>query len=130
MRARLATNKKRILVPSIMGSGGRRLLDARDDVEVVPFPTTVSADEFQTLLRSGSEVHGAILGLTRFGETECALARGLEVVARIGVGYDTIDVPALPAAEFLDAGRDCELFLGRGARAFPHAHAGKTKRRA
>jgi D-3-phosphoglycerate dehydrogenase len=82
-------------VPSVMGAGGRRLLDARDDVEVVAFPTTLSAAEFHTLLRSGGEVHGAILGLTRFGETECALARGLEVVARIGVGYDTIDVPAL-----------------------------------
>src|ERR1700757_771618 len=78
-----------------MGAGGRRLLDARDDVEVVAFPTTFSADDFHTLLGSGGEVHGAILGLTRFGETECALARGLEVVARIGVGYDAIDVPAL-----------------------------------
>jgi len=82
-------------VPSVMGAGGRRLLDARDDVEVVAFPTTISAADFHTLLRSGGEVHGAILGLTRFGETECALARGLEVVARIGVGYDAIDVPAL-----------------------------------
>ena len=78
-----------------MGAVGRRLLGARDDVEVVAFPTTLSAAEFQTLLRSSGEVHGAILGLTRFGETECALARGLEVVARIGVGYDAIDVPAL-----------------------------------
>src|SRR5215467_1724084 len=78
-----------------MGAGGRRLLGARDDVEVVAFPTTFSAADFHTLLRSGGEVNGAILGLTRFGETECALARGLEVVARIGVGYDAIDVPAL-----------------------------------
>src|SRR5262252_5932251 len=78
-----------------MGAGGRRLLDARDDVEVVAFPTTISAADFHTLLRSCVEVHGAILGLTRFGETECALARGLEVVARIGVGYDAIDVLAL-----------------------------------
>ena len=78
-----------------MGAGGRRLLEARDDVEVVAFSTTISAADFHTLLRSGGEVHGAILGLTRFGETECALARGLEVVARIGVGYDAIDVPAL-----------------------------------
>src|SRR6516164_3999549 len=75
-----------------MGAGGRRLLDARNDVEVVAFSTTISAADFHTLLRSGGEVHGAILGLTRFGETECALARGL---ARIGVGYDAIDVPAL-----------------------------------
>jgi D-3-phosphoglycerate dehydrogenase / 2-oxoglutarate reductase len=91
----VATNRKRVLVPSAMGAGGRRLLDARDDVEVVAFPTTISAADFHTLLRSGGEVHGAILGLTGFGEKECVLARGLEVVARIGVGYDAIDVPAL-----------------------------------
>jgi D-3-phosphoglycerate dehydrogenase len=77
-----------------MGAGGRRLLDARDDVEVVAFPPAISADDFQALLRTG-DVHATILGLTPFGETECALAHGLEVVARIGVGYDAIDVPAL-----------------------------------
>ena len=90
----MAGNRKRIVVPSSMGAGGRRLLDGRDDVEVVAFPPAISAADFQTLLRSG-EVHGAILGLTRFGEAECALARGLGVVARIGVEYDAIDVPAL-----------------------------------
>ena len=72
--AHVATNRKRVLVPSVMGAGGRRLLDARDDVEVVAFSTTISAADFHTLLRSGGEVHGAILGLTGFGETECALA--------------------------------------------------------
>jgi D-3-phosphoglycerate dehydrogenase len=91
----VASNKKRVVVPSSMGAGGRRLLDARDDVEVVAFPPAISANDFAALLRSGGEVHGAILGLTRFGETECALAHGLAVVARIGVGYDAIDVPAL-----------------------------------
>jgi D-3-phosphoglycerate dehydrogenase len=93
----MASNRKRVVVPSSMGAGGRRLLDARDDVEVVAFPPAVSVADFQALLRSGGEVHGAILGLTRFGETECELARGLQVVARIGVGYDAIDVPALTA---------------------------------
>jgi len=78
-----------------MGAGGRALLDVRDDVEVVAFPPAISAADFEALLRSGGEIHGAILGLTRFGATECALARGLQVVARIGVGYDAIDVPAL-----------------------------------
>jgi len=78
-----------------MGQGGRQLLDTRDDVEVIPFPVAISTVEFCGLVRTSGEVHGAILGLTRFGEEECALARGLEVVARIGVGYDAIDVPAL-----------------------------------
>jgi D-3-phosphoglycerate dehydrogenase / 2-oxoglutarate reductase len=91
----VGTNRKRLLVPNAMGAGGRRLLDTRDDVEVIAFPTTISAADFQALLRSGGEVHGAILGLTRFGAAECTLARGLQVVARIGVGYDAIDVPAL-----------------------------------
>src|SRR5215475_2483239 len=92
---RVATNRKRVLVPSVMGAGGRRLLDARDDVEVVAFATTISAADRHTLLRSSGEVHDAILGRTRFGETECALARGVELVARIEVGYDASDVPAL-----------------------------------
>ena len=91
----MASNTKRVVVPNSMGAGGRGLLDARDDVEVVAFPPAISAADFQALLRSGGEVHGAILGLTRFGEAECAAAQGLQVVARIGVGYDAIDVPAL-----------------------------------
>ncbi len=78
----MATNRKRLLVPNVMGEGGRKLLMARDDVEVVPFPTTISSGEFHALLQAG-------------GEVECALARSMQVVARIGVGYDAIDVPAL-----------------------------------
>src|SRR5205807_10560070 len=62
---------------------------------IVAFPATSSPADVHALLQAGGEVHGAILGLTRFGETECALARGLLVVARIGVGYDAIDGPAL-----------------------------------
>src|SRR5205085_10755148 len=50
---------------------------------------------FNAILHKEGDVNGAILGLTRFGETEIGNAKGLEVVARIGVGYDTVDVPAL-----------------------------------
>jgi hypothetical protein len=78
---RVATNSKRVLVPSAMGAGGRRLLDARDDVEVVAFPTTISAADFHALLQSGGEVHGAILGLTGFG------GRGIP-----HLGYSAMDV--------------------------------------
>jgi D-3-phosphoglycerate dehydrogenase / 2-oxoglutarate reductase len=89
------TNRKRLLVPNVMGAAGRKVLDGRDDVEVVTFPTTISSSDFHALLRADAEVNGVILGLTRFGEAECALARAVQVVARIGVGYDAIDVPAL-----------------------------------
>jgi D-3-phosphoglycerate dehydrogenase len=91
----MASNRKRVLVPNIMGAAGWEVLKRRDDVETAVFPTTISATDFNALLRSDGEVNGVILGLTRFGETECAGARGLQVVARIGVGYDTVEVPAL-----------------------------------
>ena len=55
----------------------------------------ISSPDFNALLRADGEVDGAILGLTRFGETEAQNAKGLQVVSRIGVGYDTVDVPAL-----------------------------------
>src|SRR6266550_4301504 len=91
----MARNKKRVLVPNVMGVAGWDVLKEREDVEPVAFPTTISPGDFNALLRSNGEVNGVILGLTRFGETECAGARGLQVVARVGVGYDTVDVPVL-----------------------------------
>ena len=91
----MARNKKRVLVPNIMGAAGWDALKQREDVEPVVFPTTISAGDFNALLRSSGEANGVILGLTRFGEPECAGARGLQVVARIGVGYDTVDVSVL-----------------------------------
>src|SRR6266568_4761896 len=91
----MASNKKRLLVPNILGAGGVEVLTSREDVETVPFPTTISQPDFNALLRADGEVNGVILGLTRFGDTEAGNAPGLQVVARIGVGYDTVDVPAL-----------------------------------
>jgi len=91
----VASNKKRLLVPNILGAGGVEVLKSREDVETVPFPTTISQPDFNALLRADGEVNGVILGLTRFGDTEAGNAPGLQVVARIGVGYDTVDVPAL-----------------------------------
>lgn len=91
----LLGNKKRILVPHVLGAAGWEVLKGRDDVEAVAFQNTISAADFNAVLRSEGDVNAVIVGLTRFGEAECAAARGLQVVARIGVGYDSIDVPAL-----------------------------------
>jgi D-3-phosphoglycerate dehydrogenase len=91
----MPTNRKRVVVPTSMGAGGYEVLKTRDDVEVVPFAATISSPDFNALLTADGEVNGAILGLTRFGETEANNANGLQVVSRIGVGYDTVDVPAL-----------------------------------
>ena len=91
----MPTNRKRLVVPTSMGAGGFEGLKTRDDVEVIPFPPMISSPDFNALLRADGEVNGAILGLTRFGETEAQNAKGLQVVSRIGVGYDTVDVPTL-----------------------------------
>src|SRR5262249_24314181 len=91
----MPTNRNRPVVPISMGGGGFEVLKTRDDVEVIPFPPMISSPDFNALLRADGEVNGAILGLTRFGETEAQNAKGLQVVSRIGVGYDTVDVPAL-----------------------------------
>jgi D-3-phosphoglycerate dehydrogenase / 2-oxoglutarate reductase len=91
----MPANRKRLVVPTSMGPGGFEVLKTRDDVEVIPFPPMISSGDFNALLSANGEVNGAILGLTRFGATEAKNARGLQVVSRIGVGYDTVDVPAL-----------------------------------
>jgi D-3-phosphoglycerate dehydrogenase / 2-oxoglutarate reductase len=78
-----------------MGRAGWDLLRERDDIEAIPFPAAITSDEFAALLQSTGNVHAVILGLTRFGERECGCAPRIEVVGRIGVGYDAIDVPAL-----------------------------------
>eukprot|EP01035_Chromulina_nebulosa_P032190 gene32190-42977_t len=47
------------------------------------------------LLKSQAPVHGVALGATLFGQAELEASRDMKVVARIGVGYDAVDVPAL-----------------------------------
>src|SRR5262249_59187495 len=77
----LPANRKRLVVPTSMGAAGFELLKTRDDVEVIPFPPSISSPDFNALLRADGEVNGAILGLTRFGETEAQNAKGLQVVS-------------------------------------------------
>ena len=88
-------NKKRVFVASTLSPVGWALLNKREDIEAVSFPAPLTGAEFAKLISTGGETHGAILGGTRFGEAECQAAKGLRVVARIGVGYDAIDIPAL-----------------------------------
>jgi D-3-phosphoglycerate dehydrogenase len=55
----------------------------------------ISAGDFEAMLKQHAPVHGVALGATRFGETELEASRDMQVVTRIGVGYDAVDVPAL-----------------------------------
>jgi D-3-phosphoglycerate dehydrogenase / 2-oxoglutarate reductase len=93
----MATNKKKLLITEAMAPGGWALLAERGDIEAVKFPGTIRSADFQSLLEQHAPVNGVALGVTRFGAAEIAAAQQMQVVARIGVGYDAVDVPALTA---------------------------------
>ncbi|MBX3502716.1 MAG: hydroxyacid dehydrogenase [Alphaproteobacteria bacterium] len=87
----MATNMKRILMPMGMHPAGMALVEARDDVEAVVLNNFTTAQFHEAL----KDAHGVTLGLTPLGEPELQVASKLMCAARIGVGYDTVDVPAL-----------------------------------
>ncbi|WP_408068536.1 hydroxyacid dehydrogenase [Vineibacter terrae] len=84
-------NKWKIVMPTPVPAAGMALLKVRPDVEAVVLGK-FSTEAFHAALK---DAHGVTLGLTPFGEAECEAAPELKVAARIGVGYDTVDVPAL-----------------------------------
>ena len=86
------TNRKKIMVPTTMSKSGWALIEARDDVEGVEFVPTIPKAEFHKVLEEAS---GICLGVQPFSDPELDAAPLLEVVSRIGVGYDAVDVPAL-----------------------------------
>lgn len=90
----MPVNRKRVLVSKSLAQAGWNILKPRDDVEAIPYAPTIAAPDLHKLL---PDVNGIILSLTRFGAAELAAAPRMEVVARIGVGFDTVDVPALSA---------------------------------
>jgi D-3-phosphoglycerate dehydrogenase len=93
----MATNKKRLLLTESMSNSGRALLSERGDIEIMSFSNTISAADFEALLKRQAPVNGVALGVTRFGQKEIEAAAEMLVVARIGVGFDAVDVPALTA---------------------------------
>lgn len=93
----MTTNKKTVLITEFMAEPGWALLRARDDVEAIEYRTPIPAADFRALLEKHAPVHGVALAVTPFGEREMVASGGMQVVARIGVGYDAVDVPALTA---------------------------------
>src|SRR6476646_3325873 len=91
----MATNKKKIFITESMSQQGRAILRERDDIELVEFPNMISAGDFEAMLKAQAPVHGVALGATGFGEPELEASKDMKVVTRIGVGYDSVDVPAL-----------------------------------
>jgi D-3-phosphoglycerate dehydrogenase len=85
-------SRKRIIVlmPGV-GAGLKGVLDARSDVE---WDHVTDASEANVLQRI-ADYEGAILGVAPFTARIVEAASRLKIVARHGVGYDAVDVPAL-----------------------------------
>ena len=88
----MPNNKLKLLLPSTTARAGWDVAKARTDVEAIPFESNMPTPAFHALLH---DAHGVALGLTPFAEAELRAAPNLRVVARHGVGYDTVDVAAL-----------------------------------
>ena len=85
-------NRKRVLVPVSMGPEGLQVLERRPDLQVGRYDPAIPTAEFHALLGDAAAV---ALSWTPFRQPELAAAPRLEVVARLGVGFDAVDVPAL-----------------------------------
>ena len=72
-----------------------QVLSRRPNIEQVPFPHLYNRDKFQTVLRDNPHIHAVILGAQPVSTPELELMSDLRVVARLGVGFDAIDIPAL-----------------------------------
>jgi D-3-phosphoglycerate dehydrogenase len=87
-------NQKRILLPTSMAAEGVALIAARPELHITRYDPAIAPAELHALLADS----GAIaLSWTRFRAAEIAAAPGLEVVARLGVGFDAVEVAALTA---------------------------------
>jgi D-3-phosphoglycerate dehydrogenase len=107
-------NRKKIMFPVTMSKSGRALIEARDDVEGVEFVPTIPKVEFHKVLEEAS---GICLGINPFSDPELDAAPLLQVVSRIGVGYDAVDVPALTK-------RNIPLMIGGTSNSVSVAEAG------
>ena len=90
----MASNRKKVMLPHNMGKEGVDKLRARDDIEVAIYPATIGPADLLPML---SDIVGIALSGTPYRKAEMDASPAMEVVARIGVGYDTVEVPALTA---------------------------------
>jgi D-3-phosphoglycerate dehydrogenase len=90
----MVSNRKTVMLPRTMGKQGIKLLQRRDDIEVAIYPSTITGVELLRMLEGASAI---ALGGTPYRQAETDASPLMEVVARIGVGYDAVEVPALTA---------------------------------
>jgi D-3-phosphoglycerate dehydrogenase len=87
-----AGRKPKVLVPTVMAQAGRDILARRQDIETIAYDMNMPVAAFHALLADADAVS---VSLNPFGAAEVAAAPRVRAVARHGVGYDSVDVPAL-----------------------------------
>ncbi|MFL5286076.1 MAG: hydroxyacid dehydrogenase [Rhodopila sp.] len=90
----MATNKRKVMLPHTMGKTGIALMQSRDDIETIIYPAGISQAELLPML---GDISGIALSGTPYKQKEMDASPAMQVVARIGVGYDAVEVPALTA---------------------------------
>jgi D-3-phosphoglycerate dehydrogenase / 2-oxoglutarate reductase len=90
----MASNKRKVLLPHTMGRQGIEVMQAREDIETIIYPAGISQAD---LLPRLFDIAGIALSGTPFRQTEMDASPAIQAVARIGVGYDAVEVPALTA---------------------------------
>jgi D-3-phosphoglycerate dehydrogenase len=86
--------KKRVMIQSVISDGIKSVFDQRDDYELDRF-TELSEDN---IVQHIANYDAVILGIQPFTARIIAAADRLKIASRIGVGYDSVDVPALTQA--------------------------------
>src|SRR3954447_12798166 len=90
----MTPNKKKVMLPHTMAKAGWDVLNGRDDIDAVGYDPYITMPELQVALK---DTDGIALSLTPLKAPEIAVASRLRVAARIGVGYDAVEIPALTA---------------------------------
>src|SRR5438552_195184 len=90
----MTPNKKKVMLPHTMAKAGWDVLNGRDDIDAVGYDPYIAMPDLQVALK---DTDGIALSLTPLKAPEIAAAPRLRVAARIGVGYDAVEIPALTA---------------------------------
>ena len=84
-------NRKKVLIVGRMPQAGLDVLKTRDDVDF----EILTDDTVASLHPKLKDANAVTLGGTPFRQAELDAAPGMMVVARLGVGFDAVEVPAL-----------------------------------
>jgi D-3-phosphoglycerate dehydrogenase len=84
-------NRKKVLIVGRMPQAGLDVLKRRDDVDW----EILVDDSVPSLHPKLKDANAVTLGATPFRQAELDAAPGMMVVARLGVGFDAVEIPAL-----------------------------------